>query len=63
MKKMYKRPELEIIEMDKEILGLVTASNGDNEAWSKKNNNLFDMESDKEDGNEEEETKYNLWSK
>lgn len=60
MKKMYKRPELEIIEMDKEILGLVTASRGDNEAWNKKNNNLLDMESDKED--EEEETKYNLWS-
>lgn len=63
MKKKYEKPTLEVIEMDKELLGLVTASNGDYDAWSKKNNNLLDMETDQEaDENEIMKSKYDLWS-
>ncbi|MGM9714172.1 MAG: hypothetical protein ACI3Y5_08695 [Prevotella sp.] len=63
MKKKYEKPTLDVIEMDKELLGLVTASNGYYDAWSKKNNNLFDMETDKEaDEDEIVKSKYDLWS-
>ena len=49
--------------MDKELQGLVTGSDGESEAWSKKNNNLFEMDSDKESDEEDEHgTNYNLWS-
>ena len=63
MKKKYEKPTFDVIEMDKELLGLVTGSNGESEAWSKKNNNLFEMDSDKESDEEDEHgTNYNLWS-
>lgn len=47
-KTIYKKPTILEFEMSKDICGLVTGSNGDNEAWSKKPN-YFSKDSFEED--------------